>query len=47
MDLVAEMMVRVSTSFLLTPSRLVDLDDEQQVRRTARKFLLPMLDPPT
>ncbi|GAB3699110.1 TetR/AcrR family transcriptional regulator [Saccharopolyspora tripterygii] len=43
--LVAEMMVRVSTSFLLTPSDLVDLDDEQQIRHIARRFLLPMLDP--
>ncbi|SFS30519.1 TetR/AcrR family transcriptional regulator [Saccharopolyspora flava] len=45
-DLVAEMMVRVSTSFLLTPSELIDLDDEQQVRDIARRFLLPMLEPP-
>lgn len=44
-DLVAEMMVRVSTSFLLTPSELVDLDDEQRIRHIARRFLLPMLDP--
>ncbi|WP_406689548.1 TetR family transcriptional regulator [Saccharopolyspora sp. ID03-671] len=45
-DLVAEMMVRMSTSFLLTPSELIDLDDEQQLRDIARRFLLPMLEPP-
>lgn len=44
--LVAEIMVRVSTSFLLTPSQLIDLDDEEQIRNVARRFLLPMLDPP-
>jgi len=42
-DLVAEMMVRISTSFLVTPEGLVDLDDEQQVAEVARRFLVPML----
>ncbi|GAA4870018.1 TetR/AcrR family transcriptional regulator [Saccharopolyspora cebuensis] len=46
-DLVAEMMVRVSTSFLVTPSELIDLDDDEQVRDVARRFLVPMLEPPT
>ncbi|WP_007023228.1 TetR/AcrR family transcriptional regulator [Saccharomonospora iraqiensis] len=46
-DLVAEMIVRVSTSFLLTPSHLVDLDDDEQLRDIARRFLVPMLDTPT
>ncbi|MFG2653523.1 TetR/AcrR family transcriptional regulator [Streptomyces sp. NPDC048436] len=45
-DLVAEMMVRVSTSFLVIPSQVIDLDDEEQVRRVARQFLVPMLSPP-
>ncbi|KAA5835300.1 TetR/AcrR family transcriptional regulator [Saccharopolyspora hirsuta] len=45
-ELVAEMMVRVSTSFLVTPSNLIDLDDDEQVRRIARRFLVPMLEPP-
>lgn len=45
-DLVAEMMVRVSTSFLVTPSELIDLDDDEQVRDVARRFLVPMLEPP-
>lgn len=44
-DLVAELMVRVSTSFLLTPSEHVDLDDEEQVALVARRFLVPMLEP--
>ncbi|MWA09388.1 TetR/AcrR family transcriptional regulator [Streptomyces sp. BA2] len=45
-DLVAEMMVRVSTSFLVVPSQLIDLDDEDQLRALARQFLVPMLSPP-
>ena len=44
-DLVAEMMVRISASFLTYPSRLVDLDDDAQLARIARRFLVPMLDP--
>lgn len=46
-DLAAEMMVRVSASFLVTPSGLVDLDDDEQVRMVARCFLVPMLWSPT
>ncbi|WP_349678327.1 TetR/AcrR family transcriptional regulator [Gordonia sp. UBA5067] len=42
-DLVAEMMVRVSASFLTTPSGIVDLDDEAQLADLARRFLVPML----
>jgi AcrR family transcriptional regulator len=42
-ELVAELMARVSSSFLLTPSQVVDLDDDEQVRAVARKFLVPML----
>lgn len=44
-DLVAEIMVRLSTSFLVTPSTLVDLDDDEQVAEVARRVLVPMLDP--
>lgn len=44
-DLVAEIMVRLSTSFLVTPSALVDLDDDEQVAEVARKVLVPMLGP--
>jgi TetR/AcrR family transcriptional repressor of uid operon len=45
--LVAEMMTRVSTSFLVAPDGgVIDLDDEEQLRRVARQFLVPMLDPP-
>ncbi|MCC8242969.1 TetR/AcrR family transcriptional regulator [Saccharothrix luteola] len=45
-DLVAEMMVRISASFLVIPSRVVDLDDDEQLRAVARRFLVPMLGPP-
>jgi TetR/AcrR family transcriptional repressor of uid operon len=44
-DLVAEMMVRVSASFLAIPSQLVDLDDDGQLAAVARQFLVPMLEP--
>lgn len=44
-ELVAELMARLSASFLVTPSFVVDLDDDEQVRALARKFLVPMLDP--
>ncbi|MFA1537885.1 TetR/AcrR family transcriptional regulator [Actinomadura monticuli] len=44
-DLVAEMMVRISASFLAIPSHLVDLDSDDQVADLARRFLVPMLDP--
>jgi AcrR family transcriptional regulator len=42
-DLVAELMVRVSASFLAVPSQVVDLDDEEQLAAVARQFLVPML----
>ncbi|MEU6037652.1 helix-turn-helix domain-containing protein [Actinomadura sp. NPDC047616] len=45
-DLVAEMMVRISASFLGIPSHLVDLDDDEQLAMVARRFLVPMLEPP-
>lgn len=45
-DLVAELMVRVSASFLLTPSDVVDLDDDEQAASLVRQFLVPMLRPP-
>ena len=44
-ELVAELMTRVCASFLLTPSHVVDLDDDEQVRGVARRFLVPMLTP--
>ncbi len=44
-ELVAELMARVCSSFLLTPSQVVDLDDDEQLRSVARKFLVPMLEP--
>jgi len=45
-DFVAEMMVRISASFLAIPSLLVDLDDDEQLAALARRFLVPMLEPP-
>lgn len=45
-DFVAEMMVRVSGSFLAIPSELIDLDDEEQLAEVARRYLVPMLNPP-
>lgn len=44
-DFVAEMMVRVAASFLAIPSRLLDLDDDEQLASVARRFLVPMLEP--
>lgn len=45
-DIVAELMVRVCASFLVIPSQIVDLDDDEQLRDLARQFLVPMLAPP-
>jgi len=45
-DLVAELMVRMSTSLLLTPSERIDLDDDDQLGEIARRFLVPMLELP-
>lgn len=43
-EVVAELMVRVSASFLAIPSHVVDLDDEEQLAELARRYLVPMLD---
>ncbi|MEU6273703.1 helix-turn-helix domain-containing protein [Streptomyces populi] len=43
---VAEMMVRVSASFLVVPSHVIDLDDDVLMSAVARQFLVPMLGPP-
>ncbi|NDZ95838.1 helix-turn-helix transcriptional regulator [Streptomyces sp. SID6673] len=45
-ELAAEMMVRVSASFLTVPSRIIDLDDDVQLADVARQFLVPMLNGP-
>jgi AcrR family transcriptional regulator len=45
-DLVAEMMVRISASFLAIPSHVIDLDDDEKLAAVARQFLVPMLEPP-
>jgi AcrR family transcriptional regulator len=44
-EFVAEMMVRISGSFLAIPSHLIDLDDDEQLAAVARRFLVPMLRP--
>lgn len=44
-DLAAELMVRVSASFLVIPSHVVDVDDDEQLAALARRFLVPMLEP--
>jgi AcrR family transcriptional regulator len=42
-DFVAEIMVRLTTSFLVTPSSLVDVEDEAALRRVAEQALIPLL----
>jgi len=44
-DLVAEIIVRLTTSFLVTPGALVDLDDRASLVRVARTALVPLLNP--
>jgi TetR/AcrR family transcriptional regulator, repressor for uid operon len=44
-EVVAELMVRTAASFLLIPSRVVDIDDEPQLRALAWNYLVPMLQP--
>jgi len=40
---VAELMVRMSTSFLVTPSSVVDISDDGELSDLARRYLVPML----
>ncbi|WP_240194035.1 MULTISPECIES: TetR/AcrR family transcriptional regulator [unclassified Gordonia (in: high G+C Gram-positive bacteria)] len=42
-DLAAEMIARITGSFVTTPGGLVDLDDADQLAAVARDYLLPML----
>ncbi|MFZ2174785.1 MAG: helix-turn-helix domain-containing protein [Rhodococcus sp. (in: high G+C Gram-positive bacteria)] len=44
-DLTAEMMVRIAASFLMVPTDVVDLDDENQLAAIARQFIVPMVEP--
>ena len=46
-DVVAELMVRVCSSFLMIPSQIIDIDDEEQLADVARQFLVPMLRAPS
>jgi AcrR family transcriptional regulator len=43
---VAEIFVRLTVSFLLTPESIVPVDDELQARAFARRFLAPMVTGP-
>ncbi|WP_426511037.1 TetR/AcrR family transcriptional regulator [Dactylosporangium sp. McL0621] len=43
-EVVAELMTRLSCSFLVTPSHVIDLDNGAQLRAVARQFLVPMLE---
>jgi AcrR family transcriptional regulator len=45
-DVVAELMVRVCSSFLMIPSHIIDIDDDEQLADVARQFLVPMLRRP-
>ncbi|MFI8435382.1 TetR/AcrR family transcriptional regulator [Streptomyces sp. NPDC079020] len=40
---VAELMVRITVSFLLNPVSCFELDDDEQVRSFARRYLVPLL----
>ncbi|MEU5660433.1 TetR family transcriptional regulator [Streptomyces sp. NPDC047737] len=40
---VAELMVRITVSFLLNPLSCFELDDDEQVRAFARRYLVPLL----
>ncbi|MFI6610931.1 TetR/AcrR family transcriptional regulator [Streptomyces sp. NPDC050507] len=40
---VAELMVRITVSFLLSPVSCFQLDDDTQVREFARRYLVPLL----
>lgn len=44
-DLAADIMVRLCTSFLLTPGQVVDVNDDEQMRRVAERVLVPLLQP--
>lgn len=41
---VAELMVRITTSFLLNPVSCFELDDDDQARGFVRRYLVPLLD---
>ncbi|MDA5147275.1 TetR/AcrR family transcriptional regulator [Streptomyces sp. AD681] len=41
---VAELMVRVAVSFLLNPASCIEMDDEDQARAFARRYLTPLLN---
>ncbi|GIE97690.1 TetR/AcrR family transcriptional regulator [Paractinoplanes rishiriensis] len=44
-EVVAELMTRLCASFLVIPSHVIDLDDDEQLRALARRFIVPMLEP--
>ncbi|MBD0023847.1 TetR family transcriptional regulator [Gordonia pseudamarae] len=44
-DVTAEMMVRISMSFLTIPSLTINTDDDGQLADIARRYIVPMLGP--
>lgn len=44
-ELTAEILVRLSASFLTAPSQLIDTTDEKHLETIARTYLVPMLGP--
>jgi AcrR family transcriptional regulator len=44
---VAELIVRLTLSFVLTPESCIPLDSEAEARRFARRYLLPVIQPAT
>lgn len=45
-ELVAEALVRLAVSFVLVPSSIIDLDDDEEARRALRRLIVPLLRRP-
>ena len=45
-ELVAEAIVRLAMSFVLTPQSVIDLDDDDRARRALRRLIGPLVNPP-
>jgi hypothetical protein len=44
LQMVAELMLRLATTYLLDPDGRLDLADEQQVRDFAKRYLAPLVN---
>lgn len=44
LDTISELLVRIALSYLLSPASAVDIDDADQARAFARRYLIPMLN---